>query len=106
MEKLNLAWLRAAVIRAIKTFAQTAIGMITVGAAISEVNWGYIASVCVVSFIVSILTSVAGLPETTTNGVLKYEESASAKDEDVFYVEPGVDFNPKDGDIVSFKVKK
>lgn len=55
---------KAAGIRAIKTVAQTAVGMIAVGAAINEVEWGYIASVSVVSGVVSIITSVAtGLPE-------------------------------------------
>ena len=40
MTKLkNSTWWKAAIIRAIKTIAQTAVGMITVGAAISEINW-------------------------------------------------------------------
>lgn len=56
-------WLKAAGIRALKTVAQTAAGMITVGAAISEISWGYIGSVSIVAGILSILTSVAGLPE-------------------------------------------
>lgn len=56
-------WAKAAGIRAIRTFAQVAGSMITVGAAVSELNWGYIASVAVVAAIYSILTSVAGLPE-------------------------------------------
>ena len=57
------AWIRAAVIRAIKTFAQVFVGGIAVGAAISEVDWKYIASVAAVSAIASIATSIAGLPE-------------------------------------------
>lgn len=57
------AWIKAAVIRAIKTFAQVFVGGIAVGAAISEVDWKYIASVAAVSAIASIATSVAGLPE-------------------------------------------
>lgn len=57
------SWLKAAGIRAIKTICQTATGMITVGAAISEVKWSYIASVSIVAGILSMLTSVAGLPE-------------------------------------------
>ena len=56
-------WAKAAGIRAVRTFAQVAGSMITVGAAISELDWGYIASVAVVAAIYSILTSVAGLPE-------------------------------------------
>jgi hypothetical protein len=57
------AWLKAAAVRALKTFAQTMLGSIAVGSAISEVQWGYILSVSVVAALLSILTSVAGLPE-------------------------------------------
>lgn len=56
-------WAKAAGIRAIKTFAQTAASMITVGAAISEISWGYVGSVAIVAGVYSILTSLAGLPE-------------------------------------------
>lgn len=58
-----LKWIKAAGIRAIKTVAQTAVGMITVGAAISEINWIYIASVSAVAGVASLLTSLAGIPE-------------------------------------------
>lgn len=56
-------WLKAAGIRAIKTIAQTALGMITVGAAANEVNWLYVGSVALVAGVYSMLTSIAGLPE-------------------------------------------
>ena len=56
-------WLKAAGIRAIKTVAQTAVGMITVGAAVSEINWVYVASVSAVAGVASLLTSLAGIPE-------------------------------------------
>ena len=56
-------WLTAAGIRAVKTIAQTAVGMITVGAALNEVDWVYVASVSVVAGVISVLTSIAGLPE-------------------------------------------
>lgn len=56
-------WIKAAAIRAIKTIAQTAVGMITVGAAMSEINWLYVGSVALAAGILSLLTSVAGLPE-------------------------------------------
>lgn len=56
-------WFKAALIRAVKTVAQTAVSMITVGSAISEIQWSYVASVAVVAGIYSMLTSVAGLPE-------------------------------------------
>lgn len=62
--KYNFAdWIKAAGIRAIKTIAQTAVGMITVGAAMSEINWLYVGSVSLTAGILSLLTSVAGLPE-------------------------------------------
>ena len=56
-------WAIAALIRAIKTFAQTFVGCIAVGAAWSEVDWLRALSVSGVAFVLSILTSLAGLPE-------------------------------------------
>ena len=56
-------WLKAALIRAVKTFAQTAGASITVGAAMSEVDWLRAASVSGVAFVLSMLTSLGGLPE-------------------------------------------
>ena len=56
-------WLKAAGIRALKTFAQASASMITVGAAMNEISWGYVASVSAVAAIYSILTSLAGIPE-------------------------------------------
>ena len=57
-------FLKAAAIRAVRTWAQVAIGFITVGAAISDVNWGMMLSVSTVAAVYSILTSViTGLPE-------------------------------------------
>lgn len=56
-------WLKAAGIRAVKTIAQTALGMLTIGAAISEIDFRHVASVAVVAGIYSMLTSLAGLPE-------------------------------------------
>ncbi len=56
-------WIKSALIRAIKTFAQTAISMLTVGQAFIDVNWINVLSVSGVAAIISLLTSVAGLPE-------------------------------------------
>ena len=81
MKKINLTWFYAALIRAIKTMAQTALGMFTVGAALSEVDWLYVLSVTVVSGIYSLLTSLAtGLPETGTDGTLEIDTSDSETD--------------------------
>lgn len=64
MNRYNLKeWLRAAAIRAVKTFCQTALSMLTVGQAFIEVNWVNVISVSGVAAVISVLTSVAGLPE-------------------------------------------
>lgn len=56
-------WAVAALIRALKTFAQTFASMIAVGAAFSEIDWLRALSVSGVAFVLSMLTSLAGLPE-------------------------------------------
>jgi len=60
-------WFKAAGIRAIKTFAQTMIGTIAVGAAFNEVDWLRALSVSGVACVLSLLTSFAGLPEVDQN---------------------------------------
>lgn len=62
MSKLK-QWIIAAGTRAVKTMAQTAVGMITVGMAMDEISWLHVGSVALVAGILSLLTSVAGLPE-------------------------------------------
>ena len=56
-------WAKAAGIRAIKTVAQTAVAMIGVGAVMSDVDWLRVGSASLVAGILSLLTSIAGLPE-------------------------------------------
>ena len=56
-------WLKAALIRAVKTFAQTFVGCIAVGATMAEVDWLRALSVSGVAFVLSMMTSLAGLPE-------------------------------------------
>ena len=56
-------WAVAALIRAIRTFAQSFAAMIAVGAAFSEIDWLRALSVSGVSFVLSVLTSLTGLPE-------------------------------------------
>ena len=56
-------WALAALVRAVKTFAQTFVSMIAVGAAFSEIDWMRALSVSGVAFVLSMFTSLAGLPE-------------------------------------------
>ena len=56
-------WWKAAGIRAVKTLAQTAVATIGTSAVLSEVNWAVVVSASVLAALLSLLTSVAGLPE-------------------------------------------
>lgn len=58
-----MEWARASAIRALKTIAQTAVSMLTVGQLVTDVDWVSVLSVSVVAGVISILTSIAGLPE-------------------------------------------
>ncbi len=60
-----MKWVKAAGVRAIKTVAQTAVATIGTGAAMGDVNWTMVVSASALSGVVSLLTSVAGLPEVT-----------------------------------------
>lgn len=59
-------WIKAAGVRAIKTVAQTAVATIGTSAAMGEVNWIMVGSASLLAGILSLLTSVAGLPEVQT----------------------------------------
>ena len=59
----NKTWWKAAGIRAIKTMAQTAIAAIGASTMITETNWAMVASATVMAGVLSLLTSVSGLPE-------------------------------------------
>lgn len=59
----TIEWLKAAGVRAVKTFAQTMLSMLTVGQALMDINWINVLSVSAVAALISILTSIAGLPE-------------------------------------------
>ena len=63
MKEKTINWIKAASVRAIKTFAQSFASLMTVGVAINEIDWKYVTSVSAVAAIYSIVTSIAGLPE-------------------------------------------
>lgn len=68
MKKNNFKeWLKCALIRAIKTICQTAIATIGTSAVLSDVNWKIVISASLLAGLLSILTSVAGLPEVKEN---------------------------------------
>lgn len=56
-------WLKAAAIRAVKTIAQTAIATIGTSAVLAEVDWTVVISASILAGVLSLLTSIAGLPE-------------------------------------------
>lgn len=81
MKNNFLKWLKAAGIRAIKTVAQTAVAVIGTSAMLDEVDWLAVLSASALSGVLSLLTSIAGLPEvkkTNTDG----EEINSGYDEE------------------------
>ncbi len=63
MNEKQITWLKAAGIRALKTLAQTAIATIGTTALLTDVDWKIVLSASALAAILSILTSVAGLPE-------------------------------------------
>ena len=68
-------WLHAAAVRAVKTVAQTAVATIGASAVITEVNWAMVVSASIVAGVVSMLTSIAGLPEVSTEETAAEEET-------------------------------
>lgn len=71
MNEKVIKWLIAAGIRALKTAAQTATSIIAVGTVMSDVDWLMVASAAGLSAILSVLTSIAGIPEIEDGKSLK-----------------------------------
>lgn len=66
MNEKFVKWVKAAGVRAIKTIAQTAVATIGTAAVMGEVNWIMVGSASLLAGVLSLLTSVAGLPELNT----------------------------------------
>lgn len=71
MNEKILKWLAAAGVRALKTAAQTAASIIAVGTVMSDIDWLMVASASGLSAVLSILTSIAGIPEIEDGAPLK-----------------------------------
>ena len=63
MSDKNIEWIKAAAVRAVKTVAQAAIASIGTAAVMGQVDWTYVVSASALAGVLSLLTSVAGLPE-------------------------------------------
>lgn len=85
---MNKTWVKAALIRAIRTVAQAAVSLISVGAVMSDIDWLRVASASLLAGILSLLTSVAGLPEVDLMDAEK-----TAEDNEACYVKMAQEAN-------------
>lgn len=79
-------WIRCAMIRAIKTIAQTAVATIGSAVVLSAVDWRMVVSASILAGVLSMLTSVAGLPEVDM--LEEFDEDELADDEDAIEEDP------------------
>ena len=63
MKDLYVKWAKKTAIKALKTAAQTAVSMITIGQAVTDINWQSVVSISIVAGLYSVLTSLASLPK-------------------------------------------
>lgn len=78
---MNKEWLNAALVRAVKTMAQTAVATIGTSAAMGDVDWMFVGSASALAGILSILTSIAGIPEAQGPHELTDDEAEMLEDE-------------------------
>lgn len=100
---VNLAWIKAAGIRALKTFAQTLAAAFTINASFGDIDWKNSLSVAGVAFIYSLITSIKGLPELETDGVIEIDTKDPNKDTYRLVLDDSIDALVKKP-AVSFKV--
>lgn len=95
--KFTLEWFKAALVRMLRTAAQVALGMLTVGMTIREVDWLNVLSVSVVAAVYSFLTSVVtDLPEIGSDGVVHLDEAGDVTGIDIDMASEDV---PKNGTL-------
>lgn len=96
MKELYIRWAKKALIRALKTTSQTAVSMITIGQAVTQVNWQSVASISAVAGAYSILTSLASFPSFPASK--KELEESFTRDDDDRSDEAPVELDPVEGD--------
>ena len=105
MNGFTKEWLQAALIRALRTVAQTAIATIGTSVFMSDVNWVAVLSASVLAGILSMLMAIAGLPEAQNDGTLIVDNSSEEKTNYVFEVKTPLDELPEKR-VVRMKVDK
>lgn len=96
--KTTAEWFKAALIRMVKTAAQTALSLMTIGQMVSDIDWKTVLSVSIVAAVYSFLTSiVTGLPEVGSDGTVQIESTGNVS---------GIDIDLNGEDIIKKKLVK
>lgn len=103
---MDNTFLRAAVIRAIRTGCQTLLSMLSVGMTISEVDWKQAISVTLIAMLISILTAITtGLPEVESEGFFFVDNSDPERTKWTLQLKEKMPDEIKMGDRLTFEVK-